>query len=198
MVLDPAVWAEFGCTLVEVHPDGERWPVEIEDERRPDGRLEVTSLSSPERPMFFTWLDVVGAAVASKRVPRIVTATRYVGVGRQSHPAAPRRCSPALSSMPTRTRCLPSSAPVGGPRPAGDQRRAAVLRLVVNSLVFGVLSRFDEVRRRDAKGLGRGRTPGAVVVSADRLQRGRRFAAAAHGARPLGLGPRWRRRLPGH
>lgn len=159
VLLDPSVWALFGCTLVEVHPAGERWPVEIEDERRPDGRLEITGLSSPERSMFYPWLDVVGAAVASKRVPLFDAATKYVGVGRQSV----QRHLPLLPGVVLHADEDPVLTLVRARRrakAAGDQRQAAVLRLVVNSLVFGVLSRFDEIRRRDAKGWVVGERPG--------------------------------------
>ena len=41
MALDPKLWHRFGVTLVEVDADGERFPVALDDPRRPDGRLEV-------------------------------------------------------------------------------------------------------------------------------------------------------------
>lgn len=157
--LDPAIWADFGCTLVEVRPDGERWPVEIEDERRPDGRLEVTDLTSPDRPMFYSWLDVVGAAVASKRVPRIISATRFVGAGRQ----VTRRHLPLVPGVVLHAHEDPALMLVRArhrAKEAHEDRRAAVLRLVVNSLVFGVLSRFDEVRLRGPRGWVVGERPG--------------------------------------
>jgi hypothetical protein len=81
VALDPDVWKTFGCTLAEVVPDGEPWPVEIEDPQRPDGRLELVGVVSPDRPFFFAWPDVVAAAVLSGRPPKIVRAVRYAPKG---------------------------------------------------------------------------------------------------------------------
>jgi hypothetical protein len=142
--LDPEVWRRFGCTLVEVIPDGEPFPVEIEDSHRPDGRLEVVALRSPQRPMHFPALDVLASAARSERVPHIIRATRYVPVGRRS-------------DLRRRLAVLPGLVLEGEGDPAvqlaehrrevkrrGDLVLGAELRLIVNALVYGNLCRFDE------------------------------------------------------
>src|SRR5207253_2920699 len=83
VVLDPAVWARFGATSAEVVADGEPFPIEVEDEQRPDGRMEVVPVFSPERTLRVPWCDFVAASVLSGREPRLVRATHYAPVGRQ-------------------------------------------------------------------------------------------------------------------
>lgn len=152
--LDPALWRRLGFTLAEVVPNGEPWPVEVDDRRRPDGRLEVCPVRSPERPMHFTWPDVVAAAARSGRVPEIRSAVRLVPVGRQEG------LQHRLAVLPGLTFDLVAGDPavalvrhrrnlnVTG-RPA-DKVLAAELRVIVNALVFGNAARFDSIRRRTA------------------------------------------------
>jgi hypothetical protein len=140
--LDPAAWRRLGFALAEVRPDGERWPVGLEDERRPDGRLELAQVSSPDRPLRYAWPDVVGAAIASGRVPEVVSATRLVPVGRQR--GLRRRVAvlpgldldldedPAVALARHRQRVKPS-----------DPALAAELRVVLLALCFGNPGRFD-------------------------------------------------------
>jgi hypothetical protein len=148
VVLDPTVWHRFGCTLVEVLPEGEPFPIELEDEHRPDGRLEVAATRSPRRSMFFAWPDVAAAAVLSGRVPRILSATTLVPIGRQ--PGLKRR----LAILPGFLLHLDDDPAVRlvrrrlAAKATGDLLLAAELRVVVNSLVFGILARFDEVAWR--------------------------------------------------
>jgi hypothetical protein len=147
VLLDPAVLKRFGCTLVEVRPDGEFFPIEVEDEQRPDGRMEVVPMYSPERSMYFTALDVLAAAVLSRRVPEIARATRYEPIGRQQI----RRYLPVLPGLVLDSDVDPVLALVEFRRRAkdeGDLVLAALLRVLVNSLVFGNLCRFDEFRHK--------------------------------------------------
>ncbi len=139
-VLAPEVWPRFGATLVEGVPDGERFPVAIEDVRRPDGRMEVVALSSPGRPMFYAWPDVVAAAVLSGQVPHIISATRYVPVGRQ---AKMRRRLPVLPGLVLDAENDPVLDLVRHRQKVKgrDYRLAAALRVVANSLVYGNPSR---------------------------------------------------------
>lgn len=160
VVLDPAIWRSFGATLVEVVPDGEPFPIEVEDPHRPDGRMEVVPVLSPDRPLFIPWSDVVGAAVRCGRVPRIIRATRHAPVGRQA--GLPRRL-PVLPGLVLDLVTDPALALVAHRRKAkerGDALLAAELRTVVNSLVYGILSRFDEVRRRQRRQWELGERPG--------------------------------------
>jgi hypothetical protein len=159
-VLDPSVWRRFGFTLVEVIPDGEAFPIEVEDPRRPDGRMEVVRVSSPERPLFYAWPDVVSAAVRSGRAPIITRATRLVPVGRQG---GLRRQLPVLSGLVLHVNEDPVLCLVRDRRLAkdrGEANRAVVLRALVNSLCFGNLCRFDEVRQRAERKWVLGERPG--------------------------------------
>lgn len=149
--LDPKVWARFGVTLVEVVPDGERWPVEVEDVHRPDGRMEVVRVTSSHRPMFYAWPDVVAAAVLSGRVPRILQAIRYEPVGRQE---GLRSRVPILPGLVLDVDEDPAVALVRRRRQAkaaGELCLSDELRVVVNSLVYGNLCRFDETRRKEGR-----------------------------------------------
>jgi len=148
VLLDPAIWRRFGCTLVEVMPDGELFPVEIRDRHRPDGRLEITAVSSRDRPMFFSALDVLASVVECGRVPRILKATRYVPIGRQ---AALRRRLPVLPGLVLDAERDPAVNLVRHRRrvaAAGDHALAAELRLIVNALTFGNFCRFDEIHQK--------------------------------------------------
>jgi hypothetical protein len=143
LALDPQLWRHFGVTLVEVEADGERFPVALDDPRRPDGRLEVVSVRSRGRTLFYAWPDVLAAAVLSGRAPRIVAATRYEAVGRQKlRPRVPvlpelavdAEVDPVLALVAARSRA----------KERGDRLLAGELRVVANALVFGLASRTDE------------------------------------------------------
>jgi hypothetical protein len=150
-VLDPDVWQALGCTRAEVLPDGEVWPFELEDKHRADGRLEFVPGWSPGRPFHFAWPDVVHAAIESGTVPRIIRATRLVPNGRQE----------GIRDLPV----LPGLVLLGNEDPVlrlvayrrrmkneGNATMARLLHVVVNSLVSGNPSRFDEIRvKRDGK-----------------------------------------------
>jgi hypothetical protein len=149
LLLDPAVWRRFGLVLVEgVRPDGEWFPVEVEDQRRPDGRLEVLPLYSPNRPFCFSALDVLAASARSRRVPHFELATSYVPVGRQE---GLRTTVPLLPGLSIDIDDDPVLALVRHRRALklrGHLVQAAQLRVAVNSLVFGNPARFDEQRRK--------------------------------------------------
>lgn len=160
VVLDPAVWHRFGLTLATVIPDGEFWPIEIEDRRRPDGRLEVVPVSSPSRPMFFAWPAVVAAAILSGQVPTIQKAERLVPEGRQE---GLRSRLPILPGLVLDVEDDPGVALVCHRQAAKvlhDSNLAAELRGVVNSLCFGNMARFDERRRKVGRKWTVGEVPG--------------------------------------
>jgi hypothetical protein len=165
VVLDPAAWHRLGVTLVEVIPDGEHFPVGVDDPRRPDGRLEVVPVRSEGRSMWFAWPDVVNAAMLSGRVPDIRRATRYAPVGRQD---GLRRRLPILPGvvldanqdpvLPLVRRRQLEKRRATRAEARGDEtaerahlRLAALLRVVVNILVFGNPSRIDSGRRYDRR-----------------------------------------------
>ena len=123
-----------------------RW--RIEDQRRPDGRLEFLSLHSPSRPFCFTALELLSASVRSRRVPHFELATSYLPVGRQE---GLRRTVPLLRGLSLDIDDDPVLALVrhrSALKIGGNLTEAAQLRVAVNSLVFGNPARFDEQRRK--------------------------------------------------
>jgi hypothetical protein len=160
VLLDRAIWRRFGCTLIEVVPDGELFPVEIRDLQRPDGRLMVTAVTSLDRPMFFSALDVLASVVECGRIPRILKATRYVPIGRQ---AALRQRLSVLPGLVLDAERDPAVDLVRHRRrvaAAGDPALAAELRLIVNALTFGNFCRFDELHLKVDGGWSLAEKPG--------------------------------------
>ncbi|MBF6556974.1 MAG: hypothetical protein IVW52_12550 [Acidimicrobiales bacterium] len=143
VVLDPAVWKQFGCCLVTVQPDGEPFPVEVEDKHRPDGRLEVVPLYSPDRPMHYSALDVLAAAVLSGQVPEILSATAYRPIGHQTSLRLRLPMLPGLTLTPEDDPAVELVARRRNAKAAGDIVLGAELRVVVNALTYGNLCRFD-------------------------------------------------------
>jgi len=109
VVLNPAVWRQLGFTLVETVPDGEPWPIEVEDEHRPDGRMEVVPFSHP----IDGCSSPAGRRGRRRRlrwVPTILKATKLVPVGRQAGLRRQLPVLPASCSASTTTRPSPSCA----------------------------------------------------------------------------------------
>ena len=160
VALDPKVWRELGCCLVEIIAEGGVLPIEVEDERRPDGRLEMVPVISAERTLWYSGLDVLASSIASGRAPKIVRATAYAPLGQQ----AIRGRLPVLPGLVLDTRDDdPAAALVRHRRAAkqaGDVTAAALLRVVVNSLVYGGFSRFDETFTKRGRTWVRGERAG--------------------------------------
>ena len=82
-LFDPATYGHLGLCLAEVICHGEPWPVELPGRRPSDApSFHVARLHCSE-PLPFSAYDVLLAALASGRVPEIVSATRLVPVGRE-------------------------------------------------------------------------------------------------------------------
>jgi hypothetical protein len=159
VVLDPDVLRLCGCTLVEVIPNGP-FPIEVEDEQRPDGRMEVAHVTSPDRPMSYPGLVVLASAVLSgKADSTILRATQYVPIGRQ---AGLRRRVPFLPGLVLDVERDPAVNLVRHRQKVKphDPILAAELRVIVNALVFGIFSRFDESRWGSEKNARVGEKPG--------------------------------------
>jgi hypothetical protein len=157
-LLRPSTWRRLGLTLCEVVPDGESWPVESADEDYPEGHAGMRPVrSSVALP--FTWPDVVLAALRAGRVPKVLWATKLVPVGRQqglrpswslyAGTALQLGEDPAVSLVHLRDNA----------KGEGDDRLAAMLRVLVNSLVYGNFARLDPVRRRDGRRVVLGEQP---------------------------------------
>ncbi len=176
-IADPRTALEpLGVILAEVLPDGERWPIAVEDPQRPDGRAEFVPVRSPERAMSYAAQDVLAAAIDSGRVPQIFKATRLVPVGRQ---AGLRRSVPFLPAFVLDLDKDPAVAIVRHRQAvkASDPTLAALLRVAVNAATFGNPARFDDLPRTRKGDTARERPgpwsflPLAASVTADtRLQ----------------------------
>jgi hypothetical protein len=159
VALSPPVWERFGFTLAEVRPGGERFMVEVEEERRPDGRTECVPLTTTEGSAWYSWPDVVAAAVLSGRAPEVLSAVRLVPEGRQAN----LRRRPFLSGLVLNLDQDPVPAIVGRRRAAkarGEKRLASTLHAMVNSLVSGNPSRLDPTWQKTSSGWRREETPG--------------------------------------
>ena len=145
VLLDPATWRHFGLSLCEVVANGEEWPIEVPDADYPEGHAGMRPLRLG-MPLPFVWPDVVLAALRSGQVPEIVSATRLVPVGRQEGLASRwplyeglmlnEGDDPAVALVRLRDRA----------KAKGDDRLAAMLRVLVNSLVYGNAARLDPIR----------------------------------------------------
>lgn len=173
VVLDPGVWSGFGLTLAEVAPNGERFPVSVDDPHRPDGRTETVALFAHGRTMYYGWPDVVAAAVLSGCAPKIIRAIRLAPVGHQA--SLPQRV-PVLPGLVIETNRDPALALVARRRQekdGGNTVLARELHTVVNALVSGNPSRFDDIFVRHGRTWRRQERPGpwcfppiAVTVTA--------------------------------
>lgn len=162
VALDPATWRQFGLTLAEVAPDGERLPHAFEDPHHADDRLEVVGVRSPGRTLWYPWADVLAASVLSGRVPEIVRAVRLAPTGAQARGRGRRRL-PLLPGLVLDLDRDPVLAIVAHRRQAkdrGDYRLAAELRVVVNALVYGGFCRFDDVSVREGRRVVLSERPG--------------------------------------
>lgn len=165
VALDPEVWQRFGLTLCEVVPDGELFPVALDDPARQDGRTETVPVYAKGRSLFYSWCDVVAASILSGKVPRIVRAVKLVPEGRQD---GLRRRVPVYPGLVVGSDADPVLGIVRRRRQAkaeGDEVLAADLHAVVNSLVSGNFERLDDVLiyaggHRTKRGDGRSRTDG--------------------------------------
>lgn len=145
VVLDPAVWARFGLTICEVVPDGECFPVALDDPARPDGRTETAPVVARGRSLFYSWCDVVATAILSGRVPRILRAVRLVPEGRQSGLRRRVAVYPGLVLDANADPVLGLVRRRREAKAAGDKVLAAELHAVTNSLVSGNFERLDDV-----------------------------------------------------
>jgi hypothetical protein len=139
-LLDPSTWSRWGLTLVEVHPEGEPFPI-LRSQPGADPRLDITDTTSPERPLHYTWPDVALATLGAGHVPNIRSATQLRSLGRQHGlrtasfldlTIAPRD-NPARALVKRRHRA----------RQEGDKRLTRTLRVIANALVWGECARTD-------------------------------------------------------
>ena len=119
----------LGCTLVEVLPDGEPWPVELGDLHR--AYVPLTS----KQPMWFPWQTVVAAAVLSGKTPNVLRAIKLVPVGRQHLHHV--EVLPGLRSRRTRTQ---------SPYSSSTRNEFPVLKTVVNSSDWGIQAEFHTTK----------------------------------------------------
>ena len=151
IILDPEIWQEFGCCLVTLLPQGNVLPVEVVDDLRPDGRLEFRPVLSPHgRVIRCTALDVIASAVKTGKVPEILAAVAYVPSS-DRQPGLRRRLPllPGVVAHVGDDPVLPLVRHRQRVKEQGEETLAADLRVILNSLVFGILSRFDPVWKKE-------------------------------------------------
>ena len=148
---DPAVWGRFGVTLCEVVPAGELFPVSIDDPKRPDGRTETVAVTARGRRMFYSWPDVMAAAILSGRVPRIVRAIRLAPEGRQAGLRQRVAVYPGLVLDAGSDPVLGLVARRREAKAGDDTVLAAELHAITNSLVSGNFERLDDIWRTHGK-----------------------------------------------
>ena len=137
------VWRRFRCILVEVIPEGEIWPVELEDRRQPDGRLELTQLRSPHRRFVFSWSDLVHAAIASSWRHQQRRPVRTDGPAKEEDPKFPAVCPSSFSiSLPIRPSPCRSPTIDEGRRPR--RPRCQVLDYLVKHQASGYHGRHRQ------------------------------------------------------
>ncbi|MDA8314734.1 MAG: hypothetical protein M0010_06105 [Actinomycetota bacterium] len=152
-LFDPQTWRRFGATICEVRPRGEMWPVEAPDADFPEGHAAMRPVVSPV-PLPFAWPDVALAALRSRHVPDLVRATRLVPIGRQGRETFPlydgRWVRPGEDPVVALVRLRDEA------KRRGNDRLAALLRVVVNALAYGNAARLDQrserVGRKPRKG----------------------------------------------
>jgi hypothetical protein len=147
-IIDGAAIRRYGMNLVCVVPDGEPFPASTADPRYPDGRLDLVPLYAKGLPMYYVGADVMNAAAMCGRAPRIASSTHHRPIGRQRRI---RRRLPVLPGLVWDTSTDIALSLVKHRRKlkaAGDFKRAALLRVVVNALVFGNPCRLDDVRMK--------------------------------------------------
>jgi hypothetical protein len=150
-LFDPATYGHLGLCLAEVICRGEPWPVELPGRRPSDApSFHVARLQCPE-PLPFSAYDVLLAALASDRVPEIVSAIRLVPVGGDRV-----RQLPLSGGVVVRAGENPVAAGVrlrSELKDTGDSRLPVQLRIFLNALSWGVFARLDQ--RRVSGGPGR-------------------------------------------
>jgi hypothetical protein len=144
--LDRTTWRRLGVTLVAVRPRGEFWPVKAGDD------LDVRPLDLGGDRAWFSWPDLIGAALRSGQVPEVVEAVHLRPVGRvrglrpaplpsgaQLDLGAGGDVFEELVAERARIAADPSLDPVT------RARRLGLVKSVANALV-GDLARVDRVR----------------------------------------------------
>ncbi len=144
-LLDPAEWARWGATLVEVEPEGD---VLVHRARYPDGDGYglATNPLTYDGSLWWSWPDVAAAAVLGGRAPRIVRALRPEPVRQREGLRAVRlpwdgedgqvalldpRADPFAALLTARR------------REDAAGRHGRVWKIMANAVAHGQLARFD-------------------------------------------------------
>ncbi len=144
--LDRATWRRFGVTLVQVRPRGEVLPVKV------NAALDIRPLDLGGDAGWWSWLDVVAAALRTGRAPEVVEAIHLRPVGTVAGLRPVRLPSGATLDLGAgddlfaelvaqRTRIKEAPTLDGATR----ARRLRLAKTLPNSL-FGQLARVDRVR----------------------------------------------------
>ncbi|MHB1582503.1 MAG: hypothetical protein ACYCU7_16200 [Acidimicrobiales bacterium] len=135
--LDRSTYERHALTRCLVLPQGEPWPVELEE--KGGARLVVRSATSTE-PMAATFGDVMAASDLAGRPARIVTATGLLPRGTEQ-----LREVPLCDDVVVPVGADPLAALVRLRPPKGtDNRRRDCIRGVTNPAAWGIFARLDQ------------------------------------------------------
>lgn len=152
-LLDPATYRQLGLTRVQVMPDGETWPVQLDAVSGRSGRLRVGPARSADgATVWVSWPWAAVAALLSGRVPTIRRALRLARDGDEVEPGRPVPIfddlvvgagdDPVPALVRLRTEAKRRIA--AGVAEPDDERLAVLLRVVVNALAYGGFARLDD------------------------------------------------------
>lgn len=152
-LLDRATYRKLGLTRVQVVPNGEPWPVQVDPRGEGSAHLRIgPAASSDGRSRWLPWPWVAVAALLSGRVPEVRRALRLSPASdevEQSRPipifdrlVVPAGEDPVPWLVRLRTEAK-ARIRAGTPLP-DDQRLTTVLRVIVNALAYGQFARLDD------------------------------------------------------
>jgi hypothetical protein len=127
----PEGWADL-AVMVQVHPDEDIFPVRAVYREGKAANIGLNYLSADE-PMWFTLADVLASKVLTGKVPRIVSAIRYVPLappaGTASNRGIRRACRPGRAGFLCQSDQPPSERESQGQRGQGCGGRRGLRRI---------------------------------------------------------------------
>jgi hypothetical protein len=138
LMCDKATWRRWGLTRVVLRLSGAPVPVELP---RDDGTSRMYVTPADAERYDCAWPDAVSAVISSGGGVEVLEATRLDPV-REQEDLVPTEVPGAwLDPVEDPVVALVLTRQLA--KRAGDSRLAAALRVVVNSLVYGIFCRFD-------------------------------------------------------
>ncbi len=140
LLCDKATWCRWGLTRVVLRLRAASVPVELP---RDDGTSRMYVTAADAKRYHCTWPDAALAALRTPGGVEVLEAVRLDPVGRQEDLVATE--VPGMRLDPDEDPAVALVLRRKDAKRSGDSRLAAALRVVVNSLVYGIFCRFDPV-----------------------------------------------------